>query len=175
MKNTQNEISIPNPGERIKISFSQNANFNFGEHCYIETAQNKESYLTVSDIKFQLNDSAKSAFYKVNKVINSYGKRAEAAANKDGVDYKAISHCVRVLYQTEELLTLGKITFPLQSADFIKSIKYNTTQMTYEEIMNLIEEKIKIIDERLLPNCTLREKADYKWIEKFILKCYNYA
>ena len=45
--------------------------------------------------------------------------------------------------------------------------------MTYEEIMKWIEGHIWHIDEVLLPKSTLREKADYKWIEEFILKCYG--
>ena len=164
---------IPKPGtERNKIAFGETAKFNFGDHCYFETAQNKESYLTISDVKFQLNDSIKSAYHKVQKVISSYGKRAETAANENGVDWKAISHCVRVLLQVEELFTKGKITFPLKEADFVKSIKYVTTNFTYDEIMSWIEDHIMYIDEVLLPKSTLREKADYKWIEQFILNCY---
>lgn len=166
---------IPPPGERFKIGFHEDTEFNFGDHCYFETALNKESYLTISDVKFQLNDSIKSAYHKVQKVISSYGKRAEAAANENGVDWKAISHCVRVLFQVEELLTTNKITFPLKDSEFIKSIKYATTNMSYDEIMEMIENKIENIDNNLLPNSTLREKADYKWIETFILNCYGFV
>lgn len=167
---------IPEPGaERNKIAFGETAKFNFGDHCYFETAQNKESYITISDVKFQLNDSIKSAYHKVQNVIASYGKRAEAAASDNGVDWKAISHCVRVLLQVEQLLSENKITFPLINANFVKSIKYNTSNMTYEEIMKWIENHIMHIDEVLLPKSTLREKADYKWIEKFILNCYGFA
>jgi hypothetical protein len=78
-----------------------------------------------------------------------------------------------VLLQVEELLTSGKIIFPLKDAEFIKSIKYNTSNLTYEDIMQMIENKIYNIDNNLLPKSTLREKADYKWIEQFILKQYN--
>ena len=174
--NIMSKSMIPPPGERFKIGFNKDTEFNFGDHCYFETAfLNKESHISISDVKFQLNDSIKSAYHKVQKVIASYGKRAEAAANDNGVDWKAISHCVRVLFQVEELLTDGKITFPLKEANFIKSIKYNTSNLTYEEIMQMIEDKIYNIDNNLLPNSRLREKADYKWIEKFILSCYEYG
>ena len=165
---------IPAPGaERNKIAFGETAKFNFGDHCYMETAMNKESFITISDVKFQINDTVKTAYKKVEKVISSYGKRAEAAANDNGVDWKAISHCVRVLLQVEELLTTNKITFPLLNANFVKAIKYNTIDMTYEEIMEWIEGHILHINDVLLPKSTLREKADYKWIEQFILKCYG--
>lgn len=160
---------IPKPGEE-RIKFTR---LSLGDHCYFETAQNKESFLVISDVKFLLTEPITSAYHKVNNVIASYGKRAEASANNNGVDWKAISHCVRVLLQVEELLTTNRITFPLKDAEFIKSIKYNTTNMSYDEIMNYIEEKINLIDNKLLPESTLREKADYKWIDKFVLKCYK--
>ena len=57
-------------------------------------------------------------------------------------------------------------------ADFIKSIKYNTSHLTRDEIMDWIEKKIEYINTQL-EKSRLREKADYKWIEKFILKCYK--
>jgi predicted nucleotidyltransferase len=171
--NIMSKPMIPPPGERFKIGFNKEAEYNFGDHCYFETALNKESYITISDVKFQLNDSIKSAYHKVQKVISSYGKRAEAAASDNGVDWKAISHCVRVLLQVEQLLSENKITFPLINANFVKSIKYNTTNMSYEEVMSWIETHMWHIDEVLLPKSTLREKADYQWIEKFILNCYG--
>ena len=165
---------IPNVGEdRVKVEFGKTAaNYNFGDHCYFITANNKESYISISDIKFTLTDSIKSAYHKCQKVINSYGKRAQAAADNDGSDLKAISHCVRVLCQVEEILETGKITFPLKDADFIKSIKYNTSHLTRDEIMNWIEKKIEIINDKI-EKSTLRTKADYKWINNFIISCYN--
>lgn len=159
---------IPKPNEdRIKFT-----NIDFGDHCYFITAWNGESYISISDIKIDLNDTVQTAHQKMKKAMSSYGKRAELAAKENGADYKAISHCVRVLLQVEQLLNEHKITFPLKEVDFIKSIKFHTTNMSYEEIMNWIENKIKYIDEKLLPNSTLREKADYKWIDEFILSCY---
>lgn len=164
---------IPIPSERLRFTCSKESEYNFGDHCYFETTSNKQSYLIISDVKFQLKDSIKEAYSKVLRVISSYGKRAEAAANDNGIDWKAISHCVRVLLQVEELLTEGKITFPLKDAAFVKAIKYSTSDMTYDEVMTWIEDHIMHIDEVLLPKSTLREKADYKWIETFILKCYR--
>ena len=153
---------------KIKFTF-----MDFGDHCYIETADNKESYLVISSVKFALTDTIKTIYHKVSRTIESYGKRAENAATDNGADYKAISHCVRVLLQVEQLLTENKITFPLKEAEFVKSIKYKTIDMTYDQIMEWIDQKINLIDTELLPKSTLREKADYKWIEQFILDQYR--
>lgn len=163
---------IPKIGEKqVKVVFSDFSHYNFGEHCYFVTASNKESYISIYDVKFTLSDNIKSVYHKCKKVINSYGKRAQSAANEDGTDLKAISHCVRVLFQVEEIIETGKITFPLKEADFIKSIKYNTTAMTRDEIMEWIEKKIEYIND-LIEKSNLREKSDYDWINNFILSCY---
>ena len=163
---------IPKVGEKqVKVVFSDFSHYNFGEHCYFVTASNKESYISIYDVKFTLSDNIKSVYHKCKKVIDSYGKRAQSAANEDGTDLKAISHCVRVLLQVEEILETGKIKFPLKKADFIKNIKYNTTTRTRDEIMGWIENKIEYIND-LIEKSNLREKADYDWINNFILSCY---
>lgn len=160
--------------EKQKVQFNKKfANFNFGEHCYIIVASNKEAFLQISDVKFPIKDGIRSSYYKVKKVIGSCGKRSENAAADNGADYKAISHCIRVLFQVEELLKVGSISFPLKEAEFIKSIKYKTTDLSFDGIMDFINEKIEYIEKVLLPNSILRDKADYKWIEQFILKQYK--
>lgn len=166
--NVIGDFNIPKVGEeRIKL------NNIFGDHCYLITADNKESFISISDVKFQLYDTVKTAYHKCKKVIESYGKRAETAANADGADMKALSHCIRVLFEVEELLTTGKITFPLKEAEFIKSIKFNTTALTFKEIMEWIEKKIKYID-TLIPTCNLPEHSNINWINSFILNSYEH-
>ena len=155
------------------ISFPNDSLNFFGEHAYFVTADNKEVYLQISGVKFQLQDSIKSSYHKVSKVIGSYGQRAENAASDNGADFKAISHAVRVLFQTEELLTTGMIKFPLKQGEFVKSIKYKQTDMKYDDIIDFITKKIDYIDSDILPNCKIREKSDFKWIENYILSCYN--
>ena len=163
------EKYIPQPNkERIKFD-----KINFGEHCYILTAGNGESYISVSDIKINLNDKIIQAKAKIEKTIESYGKRSENAAKDNGVDYKAISHAVRVSLQIEEILYFNKINFPLKDANFIKSIKYKTTNMSYQQIMDWLSAKIEYIEKELLPNSKLRQKSDFDWINNYILSLYQ--
>ena len=154
--------------ERIKFD-----RYDFGEHCYIITSWNKEHYISISDVKIDLNDDAMSALHKIKRTIESYGKRAEIAEENNGADYKAISHCVRVLFEVEEILTKHKIEFPLKDREFIKSIKYKTTALSRDEIMNWIEEKINYIENNLIENSNLQDKADFKWIKNCICKSYG--
>jgi hypothetical protein len=51
----------------------------------------------------------------LGKLVQSYGERSTAAAETD-VDYKSLSHAVRVYQQARELLETGNITFPRPNA-----------------------------------------------------------
>lgn len=145
----------------------------FGKHAYFFTEENKEQFLQISGIKFPLQDTIKKSSQKVLHTICSYGSRAERAASDNGADYKALSHAVRVVFQTEELLTTGIITFPLKKSCFIKQIKYQETDAKLEDIVSFIDEKIAYIEKEAIPNTKLRDKSDFKWIENIILSCYK--
>lgn len=161
--------------EEIKDLFAvENKKFPyFGEKSFFERAKNGNYYLVINDIKFDLNESCAVNFEKANRVIESYGNRVNKVAKDGGIDYKALSHAVRVVFQVEELLKQGQITFPLKESEFIKSIKYKTTKLTFEEIIKWLEEKIKYIEEELIPNSPLRDNSDFEWIEDYILKLYS--
>ena len=129
----------------------------------------------ISDIKFQMNGTVNENKASLYKTLKSYGQRAENAANDKGADYKALSHAVRVLFQAEELLTTGKITFPLEGdrLDVVREIKFKTTKMTYDQIVDFIEGELNYIETTLLPNSKLREKPDHKFMEEIVLKAYE--
>jgi hypothetical protein len=57
--------------------------------------------------------------------------------------------------------------------DVVRSIKFKTTTMSYEDIVDLIEENIRNIEQDFLPNSKLPDSHDYEWINKFILKQYG--
>lgn len=147
----------------------------FGDHVYVLIAENRERYFMISDIKFQMNGTINENKATVYKTLKSYGQRAENAAENKGADYKALSHAVRVIFQAEELLTTGKITFPLEGEklDLVCAIKFKTTDMTYEQIVDFIEKKLKDIEENILPNSKLRNKPDQKFIEELIFSAYE--
>ena len=157
-------------GKRNKIEGTK-----FGDHVYVLIAENKELYFMISDIKFQMNGTINENKGSLFKTLKSYGKRSENAANDHGADYKALSHAVRVLFQAEELLTTGKITFPLKgdNLQLVRDIKFRKTNMTFEEIVDFIEKKLKYIEENILPNSKLRSKPDYNFINQFILDIYK--
>jgi hypothetical protein len=157
-------------GKRSKIECSP-----LGDHCYFLICDNKERYLMVSGHLFPLNANLNTTKDSIKKCLASYGKRAFNAAEDNGADYKALSHALRVAYQAQQLLLEGEITFPLRTPQLnvIRSIKYKTTEMSYEEIIDAIEMNLEHIEKVCLPNSKLPEKPDWYWIDNFILKQYG--
>jgi Cu/Ag efflux protein CusF len=94
-----------------------------------------------------------------------FGNRAKASAK--GVDYKALSHAVRVIDEVEELIDDNFITFPLKNRAYITSIKEG--QESLESVMDYIDEKLTLVQEKLT-HSSLPEKSDELFIDELILQ-----
>lgn len=156
-------------GRRFKITDKR-----LGDHAYLLICDNKERYIMVSGHLFPQNANINTTNDSIKKTLDSYGKRAFNAAEDNGADYKALSHALRVAYQAEELLNTGMVTFPRTGDELqlIRSIKFKQTTLTYDQIVERIETKIRLI-EHLLTTTTLPAKPDWKWIDAFILRKYQ--
>jgi len=163
----KNNIHI---GRRFKITDKR-----LGNHAYLLICDNKERYIMVSGHLFPQNANINSTKDSIKKCLASYGKRAVNAAEDNGADYKALSHALRVAYQSQMLLKTGEVTFPLPGSmlDVVRSIKFKTTTMSYEDIVDLIEENIRNIEQDFLPNSKLPNAADWDWINNFIFRQYG--
>lgn len=157
-------------GRRFKITDSR-----LGDHAYLLICDNKERYIMVSGHLFPQNANLNTTKDSIKKCLASYGTRAFHAAADDGADYKALSHALRVAYQAQMLLQTGEVIFPLPQPmlDVVRSIKFKTTTMSYNDIVDLIEENIRNIEQDFLPNSRLPSKPDDEWIKNFILRQYG--
>lgn len=103
--------------------------------------------------------------------LKAYGERAHAAASDGGIDWKAMSHAVRVSIELRDLLTEGQIHFPLQEAGLLVAIK--TGQLTLENVQALLDTLLEQVEElaakSALPEQVNREYWD-KWLESTIEK-----
>jgi len=102
---------------------------------------------------------------KINEMETQFGNRAKASAN--GVDFKALSHAVRVIDEVEELLDDGFITFPLKNKVYIRSIKEGHEKL--KSVMDYIDSKLNIVQEKL-EHSNLAENSDEKFMDELILK-----
>ncbi|HEX3862743.1 MAG TPA: DUF1643 domain-containing protein [Stellaceae bacterium] len=108
----------------------------------------------------------------MRRIVDEYGHRARQAERQEGVDWKALSHAVRVGSQAVELLQTGSVTFPRPDAPHLIAIKLG--QLAYREVAAEIEELL-IDVEREAERSTLPELADQEWIDDFVADIYGHA
>lgn len=128
------------------------------------------TYLEVCGRKFQLTNSVKYTLAILNKIYDEYGHRAKLAEANDGIDWKALSHAVRVNFEGQELLTTGFITFPCTERKLLLDIK--TGKLPYKEVELIIEKGLQDLEEAQV-NSILPAKPDHQWAEDFLYDVYS--
>lgn len=82
----------------------------------------------------------------IKEAADSYGKRAKLAAQNEGIDWKAISHALRAVYQALQLAATGKVVFPLPRPIREELIAVKTGLMTWDEVSEKLEKGIQDVD-----------------------------
>lgn len=76
------------------------------------------------------------------RIWENYGERARAARQEGGIDWKAMSHAVRVARQARELMLTRNIVFPRPDAEELLAIK--TGKLPFAGVQELLE---RLVDE----------------------------
>lgn len=108
----------------------------------------------------------------VKDYYNTYGARAIKAANNEGIDWKAVSHAIRAAYEIKSILTKGDVTFPLEEADIIRSVKLG--QMDFITEAEPLLTKLAGELEKLSLESKLPSMPDYDLAEEIVLECMSY-
>lgn len=144
------------------------------EHIKIEHLKSPngatEPYLNVCDKKIAFHSTIKYALENVQKRFDAYGKRAMMAEKNEGIDWKALSHAVRVNSEAKELLETSRITFPRPDKDLLLKIKLG--KMEYKDVANLIEVGLEELTAASAKS-SLREVPNKEWSDEFIYKIYS--
>jgi hypothetical protein len=100
-------------------------------------------------------------------LIKRYGNRTQSAADAGGIDWKALSHAVRVSMELEDLLRDGEIMFPLPYASLLLNIKQGRESL--ENVQRLIDDSLTRVEE-LAASSGLPEKVNSKWWDDWLVK-----
>lgn len=112
---------------------------------------------------------------QLKKLIESYGDRTNAAAKTD-VDFKSLSHAVRVYQQAIEMLDTGKVTFPRPNAAELLMIKQG------REDLELTKARLRVLDAEVLakmkttsvqPRTHELEQAAEQWLLTRLRELYD--
>jgi RNA repair pathway DNA polymerase beta family len=129
-----------------------------------------EPHLHVCGRKIPFHARVKTAKETYGKILANYGQRATKAHLEGGVDWKALSHAVRVNAEAMELLQTGKITFPCPNREFLLQIK--TGQLPYEEVAGMIEQGLADLTAAHAVS-KLRDEPDYDWVKDLTYRVYS--
>lgn len=129
-----------------------------------------QPHLKINGRAIPFHATVKYATEIVGKMLDGYGQRAHKAHLAGGVDWKALSHAVRVNAEAKELLETGHITFPRPEREFLLQIK--TGQLPYEQVAEIIESGLAQLMQSQ-ENSTLRAEPDMEWVRDFVYKIYS--
>jgi len=90
---------------------------------------------------------------QLKNLWSSYGARAQAAKENQGVDWKAVSHAIRAGVQAKHIYEDGGFSYPLGETNFILAVKRGELDYT-TEVQPILEE---LVDKVMM----LAEVSDY--------------
>lgn len=119
----------------------------------------------VCNRKMPYTQTVKEARELMARLVAEYGRRALQAETNQGVDWKALSHSVRVGHESLELLTEGVITFPRPEAAHLVRIK--TGGLEYREVAAEIEDLLERVEGAAAASA-LPESIDRGWADGLV-------
>lgn len=126
--------------------------------------------LDVCGRKVPLTASIKTARETVLRIVEDYGERARMAERQEGIDWKSLSHAVRVGHEALELLTTGRITLPLRNADHIRRIKLGAVD--YRDVAAEVERLLCEVEHAAAAS-SLPEEPDLQFIDDLVASAYR--
>lgn len=127
-------------------------------------------HLRVNGRAIPFHATVKYAREIVGKMLDGYGQRAHKAHLAGGIDWKALSHAVRVNSEAMELLETSEITFPCQNKDLLLKIKKG--ELPYEQVAEMIEEGLAKLYEAH-EKSPLPDKPDQEFVDDLIYDVYS--
>ena len=117
--------------------------------------------------KISYTSSIKQAAEVFTKIFENYGARAKQAEANEGVDWKALSHAVRVGNEALELLYTGNVTLPLSYGIREQVLDIKQGKLPYQEVADIIEELLARVEIAAVES-KLRDVPDYAFADGLV-------
>jgi hypothetical protein len=144
------------------------------EHMALDDRQQQHGqtirHWSVCNKLMPYTSSIKSAHETVSAIVKEYGHRALAAEKNEGVDWKAVSHAVRIATQAIELLETGEVAFPRPDAERLVEIKLG--RVPYKVVADEIDALLPAV-EAAAERSRLPDKPDLDWIDSFVAQAHR--
>ena len=143
------------------------------ETVYIKKIEkNNLHYISVLGKLHQDNITIDTFHDRIKHELSKYGERTAKANTDDGVDWKALSHAYRVIYQLNELAETGGLVFPLKDAEKIKQVKYCKDKVELPKILENIHKLLKETEIKV-KNSDLPDEVSTELLDKITLVFYD--
>lgn len=129
-------------------------------------------FIEVCNKKVSYTAPVKQAADVFARIYDQYGARARQAESNENIDWKALSHAVRVGTEAVELLSTGYVTLPLPNAEHVRDIKQ--AKLPYEQVSEEIEQLLVDVEEAARTS-SLPDEPDQKWIDETVIEAYGDA
>lgn len=178
VKTTIDYLSTLDPNSRLFENWpALVANLSNVEHvAFIKRTANNtaDTLVDMLEVCTRVFDRTCKVYYVISclaKIFDNYGARAKMAMDNEGVDWKALSHAVRVCIQGQELLTTGHMSLPLlqPELDVVRTIKAG--KLPYKTVQKIIEDYVALIEESK-QRSKLPEELDKQFCDKLITDVY---
>jgi predicted nucleotidyltransferase len=137
----------------------------------IEVQENRTvRHLEVCGRKAPFSATIHAARTMAERLVASYGDRTAAAERQHGVDWKALSHAVRVGREAIELFTTGRLVFPLACAPHLLAIKLG--QVAHAAVTAEIETMLAEV-EQAAASSSLPDEPDLAAAEDLVLRAHR--
>lgn len=168
---------ISSHGEKVKLGvFSDEIMMHVTKNAHtdvVDVLQSSGENIRCWEVcgrKMPFTISIKTAYDIMKTVFDNYGHRSLLAESNEGVDWKAISHAVRVGEQAIELVTTGHITFPRPNADELLMIKKGG--LPYKIAADRLESLLDEVKEASAKS-NLPENPDELWMDSMTYLLYS--
>jgi hypothetical protein len=127
-------------------------------------------HLAICDRKVPFSATLHLTREIVDRIAAGYGARGRAAAEQGGVDWKALSHAVRIGREVIELVSTGRLRFPLACAPHLLAIKLG--QVPRDQVVRELDALPGEV-ERAAARSALPEHPDEVASEALVLRVYR--
>lgn len=141
------------------------------EHCEIQNLPiNRDKMLkhwSVCGRKMPFTITVKEALPILERLCSEYGQRTRGTISKKGIDWKAISHAVRIGEESIEFLTEQVITLPRPNRQWLLEIRNGEAKESFDEIGEYIQQLIDQVEYEASVS-TLPDNPDTNFMEDFL-------
>lgn len=137
------------------------------ENAGLKVKQNTQ-HVQIGDIHIQKNITIAKSLEQISGRVERFSGRHADFVSKFGYDTKFASHLIRLLMEGRELLTTGRIQFPLEYASELLAIKQG--HMTVNEVIELADDlEQKMNDDFDMGRVVVSKKPRTKEVETLLM------